>query len=62
MGGKDVVTIDTGESIFPGMSIKIPFELVNRSSDQGGEVKAISMLYYNVENLFPSGFPEEENE
>ncbi len=43
----------------PRMSIQIPSELVGMfaasSGGGGGVVRVISALYYNVEDLFPSG-------
>ena len=45
----------------PQMSIQIPSELVglfaNSSGHDGGVIRVISALYYNVEDLFPSGRP-----
>ena len=45
---------------FPKMSIQIPFGLIDIFDDIGGNdgvVRAVSYLYYNVEGLFPSGLP-----
>ena len=42
------------------MSIQIPSELLqfaDNLTDGDGIVRAVSFLYYNVENLFPSGKP-----
>ena len=45
----------------PRMSIQIPSELVGlfaaSSGRDGGEIRVISALYYNIEDLFPSGRP-----
>ena len=45
----------------PKMSIQIPSELVgllaDSNCDDSGVVRVISALYYNVEDLFPSGRP-----
>ena len=49
--------------MFPKMAIEIPVEWVREYSDQNmGVVRTVSFLYYNVEDLFPSGFPGRENE
>ena len=48
-----------GDSV-PAMSIKIPLELFKKFMKLGA-INAVSYLYYNVEELFPSGFPGEEN-
>ena len=45
----------------PQMSLQVPPELIQEfagSSDRGGgEVRVISALYYDVEDVFPSGRP-----
>ena len=47
---------------FPKMSIEIPVELVREFETMNGDgVRAVSFLYYGVENLFPSGYPGREN-
>ena len=49
---------------FPKMSIQVPSELIEIFADSGGNdgvVRTVSYLYYNVEGLFPSG-PPGENE
>ena len=46
----------TTEEPFPQMSIQISSELFVHEDDV---VRAVSYLYYNVENLFPSGLPGE---
>ena len=60
-----IVTINSHQEgfdrdIFSGMSIEIPVELVSRFASEG-EVSLASYLYYGVENLFPSGFPDTVN-
>ena len=46
----------------PKMSIEIPVELVREIATMNGDgVRAVSFLYYGVENLFPSGYPGREN-
>ena len=51
----------TFTSEVPHMSLQIPSELIRMfaysSGGDGGEVRVISALYYNVEDLFPSGRP-----
>ena len=46
------------DEAFPEMSIQIPSELIeiitNSDDNDGGVVRAVSYLYYNVEGLFPS--------
>ena len=47
---------------FPKMSIQVPSELIEMfadSDDNDGVVRTVSYLYYNVEGLFPSGLPGE---
>ena len=42
----------------PYMSLQVPPELFAGSdSGDGEEVRVLSVLYYNVENVFPSGRP-----
>ena len=44
------------------MSIQVPSELIEMFADSDGNdgvVRAVSYLYYNVEGLFPSGLPGE---
>ena len=59
-----VVTINSekfGEE-FPNMSIKIPVELVRKFATMNNDsVRAVSFLYYGVENLFPGGYQGREN-
>ena len=43
------------------MEIKIPKELLLSVTD-GGTIRAVSFLYSNLEHLFPSGLPGEENQ
>ena len=47
----------------PEMSVQVPRELVVQlSSDDsggGGEVRAVSFVYYDVESLFPNQGPQE---
>ena len=48
----------------PEMSLQIPRELVrivDRSGNGSERVRAVAFLYYNVENLFPSGLQVKEN-
>ena len=47
------------EEMFPRMSIQIPSEVLVDSDGTDGVVRAVSYLYYNVEGLFPSGLPGE---
>lgn len=50
------------EELLPKMSIQIPSELIELFADRDGNdgvVRAVSYLYYNVEGLFPSGLPGE---
>ena len=50
------------EEVFPRMTIQIPSELIQvlfESDVNDGVVRAVSYLYYNVEGLFPSGLPGE---
>ena len=50
------------EEVFPRMTIQIPSELIQilfESDGTDGVVRAVSYLYYNVEGLFPSGLPGE---
>ena len=45
---------------FPKMSIQVPSELIEMFADSDGNdgvVRTVSYLYYNVEGLFPSGLP-----
>ena len=49
----------TTEEPFPQMSIQIPSELIEMFVHEDDVVRAVSYLYYNVENLFPSGLPGE---
>ena len=55
------VNSTTFTSDLPHISIQIPPELIqlfaNSSGGDGGEVRVISALFYNVEDLFPSGRP-----
>ena len=44
---------------FPKMSIQVPSELIEKFDDNDGVVRVVSYLYYNVEGLFPSGLPGE---
>ena len=47
---------------FPKMSIQVPSDLIEMFSDINGNdgvVRTVSSLYYNVEGLFPSGLPGE---
>ena len=46
------------DEAFPEMSIQIPSELIEMFVDSG-VVRAVSYLYYNVEGLFPSCLPGE---
>ena len=49
---------------FPKMSIRVPSELIEMfadSDDNDGVIRTVSYLYYNVEGLFPSA-PPGENE
>lgn len=42
------------------MTIQIPSQLIqfaDNLTDGDGMVRVVSFLYYNVENLFPSGKP-----
>ncbi len=42
------------------MTIEIPSEVVQLTDDKNGgngTVRVVSFLYYNVEDLFPSGRP-----
>ncbi len=42
------------------MSIEIPYEVVQLADDMNGvsgTVRVVSFLYYDVEDLFPSGRP-----
>ena len=59
-----VTTIDSAKfgDEFPNMSTEIPVELVDKFAPMNGDgVRAVSFLYYGVENLFPSGYPGREN-
>ena len=49
------------EQMLPKMSIQIPSELIEMFVDRDDVVRprAVSYLYYNVEYLFPSGLPGE---
>ena len=47
------------EEVFPRMTIQIPSEVLVDSDGNDGVVRAVSYLYYNVEGLFPSGLPGE---
>ena len=55
------ISSDNFNDSLPQMEIQIPPELVqlfaNSSGHDDGEIRVISALYYNVENLFPSGQP-----
>lgn len=55
--GEDYVTVittsDFTSGVFPEMSIALPADLVTGSRNEGA-VRAVSLLHYNVENLFPS--------
>ena len=64
----DFVTAISSEELvgkdFPMMSIQVPSELIEMFTDSDGNdgmVRTVSYLYYNVESLFPSG-PPGENE
>ena len=60
---ESITTINSGDfrDDVPRMSIEIPPELIRMfaasSGRDGGVVRVISALYYNVEDLFPSGRP-----
>ncbi len=42
----------------PLMSLQVPPELIQLfAGNSGGEVRVISALHYNVEDVFPSGRP-----
>ena len=61
-----VTTINSADfnDTLPEMSLQIPRELiqiVSRSGNGSERVRAVAFLYYNVENLFPSGLQMEEN-
>ena len=43
------------------MSIEVPLELFRNLKKQEMVNIIVSYLYYNVEELFPSGLPGEEN-
>ena len=46
----------------PRMSIEIPVELVREFATMNSDsVRGVSFLYYDVENLFPSGYQGREN-
>ena len=49
----------------PQMTIQIPSELLRVLKETGlivgEEVRAVSFLYFNVEDLFPSGLSDEDN-
>ena len=61
----DFVTAISSEELlvgeeFPKMSIQVPSELIEMFADSDGNdgvVRTVSYLYYNVEGLFPSGLP-----
>ena len=59
--GESETTISSEELLmnedFPKMSIQVPSELTEMFADSDGVVRAVSYLYYNVEGLFPSGLP-----
>ena len=64
--GSYITTISSegvrNEEVFPEMSIQIPSELIEMFVDSDGNdgvVRTVSYLYYNVEGLFPSGLPGE---
>ena len=64
--GDYVTTINSSQftnNTFPEMSLGLPLEIIQRVSNKSlredGRVRAVSFLYYNVENLFPSGRPGE---
>ena len=45
-----------------GISLQVPSELVEMFGGEGSvPVRAVSFLYFNVENFFPSGLSGEEN-
>ena len=48
----------------PQMTIQIPSELLQVLKETGlivgEEVRAVSFLYFNVENIFPSGLSDED--
>ena len=47
---------------FANMLIQIPFELIRKVANENTTtIRAVSFLYNNVENLFPSGFRDNEN-
>ena len=64
--GESETTISSKELLmseeFPKMSIQVPSELIEMFGDSDGNdgvVRTVSYLYYNVETLFPSGLPGE---
>ena len=64
--GDYVTTINSSQftnNTFPEMSLELPPEIIqhvsNKSGREDGRVRAVSFLYHNVENLFPSGRPGE---
>ena len=61
-----VTTINSADfnDTLPEMSLQIPHEfvqIVSRSGNGSERVRVVAFLYYNVENLFPSGLQMEEN-
>ena len=57
-----VPTINSADfnDTLPEMSLQVPLELVqivSRSGNASERVRSVAFLYYNVENLFPSGLP-----
>ena len=67
INGEYVTTISSDELVdedFPKMSIQVLSEMIEMFADSDGNdgmVRVVSYLYYNVEGLFPSG-PPGENE
>lgn len=67
-GGSLITAISSEEfitdEVLPRMSIQISSELIEMFVDRDGNdsvIRAVSYLYYNVEGLFPSGFPGENS-
>ena len=54
-----IPTIDSGDfnTDLPRMSIQIPSELIKLFANSSGSIRLISAIFYNVEELFPSGRP-----
>lgn len=63
--GKGYITAIRSEGLvsdaFPEMSIEIPVEMALEFADHNRTIREVSFFYYKVENLFPSGFPGQEN-